>query len=305
MTNVWRLILVFFACGAVLGIVFLVNSRSMKVNEMRLSNDNKLQELVFRNTMIFDGKTEGGLRFADYHYKSSDCVTISHKTTFFKSPARAREEIEREIQKASTISERAPVVNDEGQQVGERVVLQFEARDEYKAHAEAVWNENSEFHSIAAPSLEHVLEFEKALGSQTERISSRIDTVQKVTFTASQPRDGITDAGLDFSEKQFRSSDCETVIARTEHFPSPDRAQEEMQRRLKESTNIIEQGPKLNASGQPVGDRAVAMFKAELPSEYIEDTVIMWTLNSELHSIKGSHSHILELEKRLSERLTQ
>lgn len=298
MTQVWRLIVVLFACCAVLGIVFLVNSRSKKVDEVRLPDNSTPQELVFRSTVILDGKTEDGVRFSDYHYKSSDCIAISHKTTFFKSPARAREEFERETRKASTIIERAPVVNGQGHQIGERVVLQFEASEEHKSHAEVVWNKDKDFHSVTAPSLEHVLEFEKALGSQSGRISSRIDTVQNVTFTASEPRDGRTEAGFGYSEKQFRSSDCETLIARTEYFPSSARAQEELLKKLKESTNIIERGPKLDARGQQVGERAVAMFKAELPSEYIEDTVVVWTANSELHSIRGLFTHVLELEKR-------
>jgi hypothetical protein len=71
-----------------------------------------------------------------------------------------------------------------------------------------------------------------------------------------------------------------------------------MQRKLKESTTILERGSKLNAAGQPVGERAVAMLKAERPSDYIEDTVVMWTVNSELHSLRGLFTHVLELEKR-------
>lgn len=48
---------------------------------------------------------------------------------FFKSRARARQEVERETRKASTIIERAPVVEDQGQQAAERVVLQFAASE--------------------------------------------------------------------------------------------------------------------------------------------------------------------------------
>jgi hypothetical protein len=217
---------------------------------------------------------------------------------FFQLPAHARNEVESEIQKASAIVERVPVVNDQGRQVTERVVLQFDARDQYKAHAEAIWNENSVFHSIVASSLGDVLEFLKALGSKSGRISSRIDTVQNVTFTASETQEGKTEEGVGYSEKQFRSSDCETVTARTEYFSSPARAQREMQKKLKESTTILEQGSKLNAAGQPVGERVVAMFKAKRPSDYIEDTVVIWTVNSELHSIRGLFTHVLELEKR-------
>jgi hypothetical protein len=298
MSQVSRVTVLFFACCVVLGITFLVKSRSKKVNEATLPDNSTPQELVFRSTMIFDGKTEDGTRFADYHYKSSDCISISHKIIFFESPARAREEIERESREASSIVERAPMVNDRGQEVGERVVMQFEASKEYKAHAEAIWNKNSDFHSIAAPSLEHVLEFEKAVGSQGGRIVSRLDAVQNVIFTASESRDGRTKEGFAYSEKEFRSSDCETITTRTEYFPSPDRAQEEMQSKLKESTNIIQRGPKLDATGQQVGERVVAMFKAEPTSEYIEDTVVIWTVNSEVHSIKGLFTHVLEFEKR-------
>ena len=184
------------------------------------------------------------------------------------------------------------MINDPGPQVGERIVLQFDS------HAEAIWNEDSKFHSISASSLAHVLEFEKALRSQRERIVSRIDSVQKVSFTPSDARDGRTEGGVAYSEKQFRSSDCETITTRTEYYSTSASAHEEMQKRLKESTNIVERGSKLNAAGQSTGERAVAMFTAARPSDYLEDTVVIWTVNTELHTIKGPFTYVLELERR-------
>lgn len=300
MNKVSRYFVMTFACCALVGLLFLVTGRSRKTVDLKQESpvNSSLQELTFRHTMIFDGETKDGARYAHNIYKSSDCATVSDMVVFFKSPARATAEVEAAANRASAIVERRAVVNDERRQIGDLVVLEFGARGEEKAYAEVAWNKDGDFRSVTAPSLELVLAFEKALDSQAGKISSRIDAVQKLTFSSSEGKEGRTDDGFRYYEKQFRSSDCETVITRTEYFPSTARAQQELAKKLKESTNIIERGSKLNASGQLLGERVVAMFKAESPSDYVEDTVIMWTVDSELHSIKGLFTHVLELERR-------
>lgn len=296
-----RLISVLLAGCAGAGIVILINGRSRQVrfsSQEKMANANTSQELTFRRTAIFDGSTEDGARFAEHFYKSSDCVSISEETIFFGSTSLAQRELERKSTKAASIIERGPKSDDTGQHVGERIVLAVAASPPEKAYAEIIWSSGPTFHSLVAPSLSYILEFEEALSSRTARISSRIDDVQQLTFTGLETINGRTEEGFVYSEKQFRSSDCVTVTARTEYFSSPARAREELLKKLKESTNVIEREPKLDAKGEQVGERAVAMFKAQLPSESIEDTVVMWTINSELRSIKGLFSHVLELEKR-------
>jgi hypothetical protein len=300
MTKTSRFIIIAAACCVLMGLLFFIDGRSTKLTSLNRESsrvNSTPQELTFRHIMVFDGKLKDGARYANNIYKSSDCVTISYMVIFFKTRDRAHE-VQAEAKKASELIERGSVMNEAGRQVGERVVLQFEASDKDKAHAEVIWNKDKDFYSLTAPSLHHALEFERSFDSQSGRISSRIDDVKKVSFTPSETRDGRTEAGFGYSEKQFRSSDCETVISRTEYFPSPARAQEELVKKLEGSTNIIERAPKLDATGQQVGERVVAMFRADSSSEYIEETVVMWTFNSELHSLRGLFTHVLELERR-------
>jgi hypothetical protein len=87
-----------------------------------------------------------GVPFVDRLYKASDCVVIAHRTTFFKSPSRARQELEKELKKAEMVIERARVVNN-GEQIGERVLMRVNAAEQNKTATEVIWNNNSELHS--------------------------------------------------------------------------------------------------------------------------------------------------------------
>lgn len=42
----------------------------------------------------------------------------------------------------------------------------------------------------------------------------------------------------------------------------------------------------------------MAMFKASPPSEYIEDTTIVWTNKSELYSLTGAYAYVIVFEQR-------
>ncbi|HWN11914.1 MAG TPA: hypothetical protein VNO50_21985 [Pyrinomonadaceae bacterium] len=290
-----------FVSFAVLAFAF-VFQRSGRVSDLSqpesTARSDAFTHLTFRPVAIFDGDTEDGNRMAETFYKCSDCSTISSVAIFFKSGGDATRHVEVESMKASVVLERSAVTNEAGQHVGDRVVLQFDANPESKAHAEVVWNKDKDFHSLTGPSLEHVLEFEKAFKVRSGRILSRIDDVQKVSFDTLKISDGRTQEGLSYSERQFRSSDCETVIVRTEYFSSPLAAQAKFHKKLSESTTILERGLKFDETGHQVGERSVAMFKPEVQSENIEDTIVAWTENSELHSIQGSFTHVIEFEKR-------
>jgi hypothetical protein len=116
------------------------------------SSSGTAPELKFRRLAIFDGKTTEGARFANYIYKSSDCLSLSSTTTFFGSSWRASEEIQRETEKAPVVLERGPKLDDKGQWVGERVVMEFKTDGENRESARIIWNNRSDFHSIVGPS---------------------------------------------------------------------------------------------------------------------------------------------------------
>lgn len=292
-----RLVVIVLGCGVVLAIVLLVHSRSKKGNDVNAPSSNSAaNELRFKSTAIFDGKTADGASFVDHLYKASDCVVVAHRTTFFKSAARARQELEAELKKAQTVIERTPVVNNAGEQIGERVLMQVHTSEQNKIATELLWNNDSELHSIASPSAGHVLEFEKAW--QSKKISDRPESSANVTFSQLESREGNTEEGIPFSEKKFRSSDCEFVTLRVEHFPSADSARQKLEAMLAHSTNVMERGPKADAQGRIVGERAVANFAAPVSSGHIEDTTVVWTNGPELHYITGIFNHVLLFEKQ-------
>lgn len=299
-------IIIVACCAAVTVVLVGIQRHSQTTTgqgQERLSaRDSADQDLRFKAGVVLDGKTEDGIRFSNQLYKSSDCLQIIKTIKLFNSPTHAYEELQRELKKASTIIDRGPELNDNGQQVGERAVLQFAAEGQGHAHAEVIWNENSEFYSITAYSLQHALEFEKWLRSPDKghkNLSAQNAANQTMTFQVTRDFGGKTEEGFIFSERQFRSSDCETVSTRVEYFDSPARASEELQKKLKKAVDVIEQGPKLNAAGQRVGERAVAVVASDLTEGYLDQTVVMWTENSEFHTIKApSLQYILEFEKR-------
>ena len=298
MNQTGRLLVILIGCSTVLTIVLLVHSRSKNVNEVNTASNNKVaNELRFRSTAIFDGKTEDGAAFVDRMYKASDCVVVAHRTTFFKSPSRAREELDVEVKNAEMVIERAPVM-DNGEQIGERVLRRLNASEHNKTATEVIWTNNSEFHSLASRSTEHVLQFEKALQNRSEKIFDRLDSSGNLTFTEVETREGNSEQGIPFSEKKFRSSDCEFVTLRIERFPSSDSARQELEAMLARSTNVMERGPKSDPQGRILGERAVANFTARVSSGHIEDTVVLWTNGSELHSITGIFNYVLVFEKQ-------
>jgi hypothetical protein len=296
---------VYFILGlcaiSVVGIVLLNEGRpSSRINTpQRLSHlsAGTPEQLKFRRIAIFDGKTEEGVGFANYVYKSSDCFSVTEVTTLFHSSSRASEEVIREAEKASNVIERGPKFDEQGQQVGERVVMELKADDQNKESARIVWSYRSDFHSIIGPSLRHVIEFEKSLQLRNSERTLQAFDIQSVIFNPSKTSTGQTEAGVAYSEQQFETSDCETIRTHIMYFPSADHAEDELKKQLVQATNVVEQGPKVNASGEQVGERAVAMLRAER-NDPLDKTIIAWTEGSEFHSIIGPNAQVLEFEKR-------
>src|SRR6266403_4350955 len=289
--------------AAAVGAVFLLKrgpERSARMTqELAAVTKSATDELTFRQISIFDGKTSDGVRFSEQRYQSSDCVPLSSPVIFFNSPGRALDEIQREAQKAAEVLDREPILDDKGQRLGERVVMQFATDGELKAHAKIVSNKGSHFLSITSPLLGHALAFEKSAESSNNRTAfPGIESVKAVTFESIGASEGTIGKGARYKEEQFRSSDCEAIVTRTEYFESTKSAQDRLQGKLKGATGVLEQGPKLNSVGQTVGLRVVATVKAEATSGHIETTVVMWTDGDAFHSITGLYIYVLEFENR-------
>jgi hypothetical protein len=123
---------------------------------------NRSQEsLTFRQIAVVDGRTHDGFTFADYHFKASDCVTVSDKVVSFDSAARALAAVQGEIAKASEIVDQGSAFDDLGRQVGQRAVLRFDTPSQTEGYSVIVSNSGSQFHAISSSSLRHLLEFEK------------------------------------------------------------------------------------------------------------------------------------------------
>jgi hypothetical protein len=82
--------------------------------------------------------------------------TLERTGELFASPALANQSLWGKLNSASEIVERTPVLDETGQQVGERVAARFAST------ASILWTHNSVLASIDAPSLNLALEFESA-----------------------------------------------------------------------------------------------------------------------------------------------
>ena len=286
-------------CVVVAGGFWFANFRakeSLPVTQNSAILDRANDEVTFRLTTIFDGRTEQGERYSNSFYKTPDCQSLSKSVIFFNSVVAANSELRSEEGKASAVVERSVVTNREGRQVGERIALKFDNTEQRTSYAEVAWISDKVFHSIAATSLELALEFEQALNSQSGKISTQTDSARKITFTGAEIKHGKAD-GFNYTQQQFSSSDCEAVTVRTEFYPSPERAQEELSQRLKAVTTIIQRGARPNIQTLQTG-RVVAMITAPPNSEQLEDTIVLWTNEGELHSIRGTMVHALEFERQ-------
>jgi hypothetical protein len=138
MFQLLRPISLFIVCCAAVGIVLLISGRTRQMKEVRQEKPSAAKvpdELTFRGTAIFDGRTADGYQFAEHFYKSSDCASISEEIIFFKSTSRAQRELESRSKKATVVIERGPKWEDKGQ-VGERIVLEFAGSSQAKASAQ-------------------------------------------------------------------------------------------------------------------------------------------------------------------------
>lgn len=110
---------------------------------------------------------------------------------------------------------------------------------------------------------------------------------KQITFE----RLGFTDMFRDF----YKSSDGVTVSYANDDLGSPSRANKEMLRELEHAVQVIDRAPKLNADGERVGERVVALFPLK-PGENM--AFVLWTEGPHLLSIHApTVGRALEFER--------
>jgi hypothetical protein len=90
------------------------------------------------------------------------------------------------------------------------------------------------------------------------------------------------------------ASDCVEVIMESEDEGSPMQAKDEMEKRIREASRVVERGPEVDLPGRPDGERAVLLFGTDARAE-----IVVWFEGNSRLGIIGSASlaHALACEK--------
>lgn len=99
-------------------------------------------------------------------YVSSDDERLLESGNGYSSSAKANQELQKWIQEAEQIVERTATLDSKGKKMGERVVAIFPPNDQGIKWAAIIWTDKSLLRSIAAPSLQLALEFERTKQNQ-------------------------------------------------------------------------------------------------------------------------------------------
>jgi hypothetical protein len=67
----------------------------------------------------------------------------------------------------------------------------------------------------------------------------------------------------------LRSSDCVNVVVLAEDRGSPEQAKEEMEKRIREASKVVERVSLFDPHGEPIGQRAILVFQREPRVEII------------------------------------
>src|SRR5215831_8602537 len=106
---------------------------------------------------------------------------------------------------------------------------------------------------------------------------------QNIRFKTLMQGTGRTPGGYATDFLRARASDCVEVIRTTEPEGSPIDAENEMKKRIHEASQVIEQGPHIDATGQNVGERVVLLYAREATKIIIirrKDDCKLYTIES-------------------------
>jgi hypothetical protein len=115
-----------------------------------------------------------------------------------------------------------------------------------------------------------------------------------VRFKVRMMGSGRTPDGHSTDFTDVRASDCVEVTFETESVDSPMQPENEMEKKIRRASRVIEQGPKVDLPRHSAGERAVLLFENAGRAE-----VVLWFKgDSKLHKIESaSLAHALAYEK--------
>jgi hypothetical protein len=122
------------------------------------SNSQRIKfEQVLSGRMVKKGTNS--VSFQDY--KSEDGILVQRRIESHRSPARARDEMQRMIRKATRVIERGAKLPGEGKQKGERAVLSMRRGSAGDGLAIVIWTDGPDLYLLESSSLKHALALEK------------------------------------------------------------------------------------------------------------------------------------------------
>jgi hypothetical protein len=134
--------------------------KSMLEVESAAADDLIKQNIEFQSLSTADGIILNGGNFASQAYQSSDGVKVSDSQEGYPSSERAKEAFNERLKNAVMILERNRK-NEDGLEMGERVVGIFAYGGSKEKVASIIWLKGSAFYSISSSSLRYALAFER------------------------------------------------------------------------------------------------------------------------------------------------
>lgn len=118
--------------------------------------------------------------------------------------------------------------------------------------------------------------------------------VKDIRFKVWMMGSGLTPEGYRTDFTSLRASDCVEVTIKDESMSSPSEAENEMEKKIRNASRVVERGPKVDLSAHADGDRAVLLFGSDARAE-----IVLWFKGTRsLHIIESpSLAHALACEK--------
>ena len=120
----------------------------------------------FRQLTMGNGIEKDGAACSINAWRAPDGQRLVTKTIHYDSESRAKEAFEAQAKEATKTIDRGPVLNAEGQVIGQRVVFEFTVKDQ-KTESMIMVTDGSKLREIQSPSLEDAIEFEKIANKKT------------------------------------------------------------------------------------------------------------------------------------------
>jgi hypothetical protein len=116
--------------------------------------------LRFELLRTWRGAEKAGRRVAGARYRADDGVEVEKTVETYRSVDETRARMQRMMQKAARILERAPKTRG-GHRVGERAVVEFRGSQGRETKAAILWTDGAALFILKSSSLRHVLALEK------------------------------------------------------------------------------------------------------------------------------------------------